>query len=318
MSYVYDCTDFKKYLFGNYKKFRVEGLSVWVNSIPIPVDIFNQFFESSEDFFELYLNHVMAAIFVSNSIESGRLDGISLCDFPDKDMVANNLTAIESAFHAELKSSAIQYSQFVEPICEALGLETYSIKSGALIDALSHKGKKYTRIYCPHYIKQRIEGEFPIVLNSFSRSNWDMFGNIIADSMGIYRIGFSDALATVFSRLLDFKINECPGNVSKQPNITLISESDYSSHESKMVLGRTIDGSLWEPFYDGVSKVKINSSHPYYKELVSNGSDQSGFHELVLKLAEYEGQAENDNKLRILEGMRSSISRVLWLEKDAV
>jgi len=318
MSFVYDCTDFKRYLFENNNKIRVEGLSVWINTIPIPVDIFNQLFDLSEDFFELYLDHLLAVILVANAIENGQLKGVSLDDLPDSKLVQSNLELIESAILSELNSCRFEYSRFVDEMCKVLGLDSYSIQVDKLIKALSHKGKKYKRIYCPNYIKKRVKECYPNVLNSFSISNWDMFGNVIADSMGIYRIGFSDALAIIFSRLLDFKINECSGFVSKQSKITLEALSVAKEQGSRVVIERTTDGALWEPLYDGEHKVRVNSSHPYFKTLMKEGADQSGFFDLVLKLAEYEDQAVNDNLLKNIEGMRSAISRVLWLETDAV
>ena len=144
-----------------------------------------------------------------------------------------------------------------------------------------------------------------------------MFGNVIADEMSIYRIGFNDALASIFSKLLDFKICECSGILSSRPMITLVSPSAESNANisNRFIYERTSDGSLWEPIYDGECKVRVNPSHPYFKSMPCY-NDNKHYYEFILKLAEYEARLIDDKELKSIESMRINISRCLWIESD--
>ena len=77
MNYVFDSTDFKSYLLANSAKFRVDGLSIWFNSIPLPVDLFDQLFNDSSDYFKLYLDHIVAAVVLGSAISNDLAPSLS-------------------------------------------------------------------------------------------------------------------------------------------------------------------------------------------------------------------------------------------------
>lgn len=319
MTYVYDSTDFKGYLLANSTKFRVDGLSVWFNSIPLPVDLFDQVFDDSLNHFKLYLDHVVAAVVLGSAINSNLISNLSLKDFPSGEVMDEHSLIVKDALESELKEKLVLYEEFVSVISDYLGIEEYQINVVSLMQALSHQGKKYSRIYCPAEIKDKIKESFPEVLKSFAKSNGDMFGNVIADQLGIYRSGFNDALASIFSRLLDFKICECRGILTSRPRITLISNVDGNDVETskKIVYEKTSDGSLWEPYFDGEYKVKLNPIHPYAKKLPEFNDSTKFFYEFLNKISEYEAQLLDEKDLKSIELMRSIISRTLWIENDS-
>jgi len=318
MNYVFDSTDFKSYLLASSAKFRVDGLCIWFNSIPLPVDLFDQMFDDSLNHFKLYLDHVVAAVMLGSTIHNELIPSLSLKDFPSSEKVDAHRGLLEIALKSELKSNFKIYDDFVSDISEYLGVEDYQIQVTSLIKALSHQGKKYSRIYCPAEIKDRVKKVFPEVLKSFAKSNGDMFGNVIADKLGIYRSGFNDAFASIFSRLLDFKICECRGVLTSRPKITLVSNTDDIDVDitKKFIYENTTDGSLWEPYFDGEYKVKLNPAHPYCKKLPEFNESSKFFYEFLAKLSEYEAQLSDDKDLKSIESMRSIISRSLWAEND--
>ena len=316
MQYSFDCSDFKKYLFESNKKFKVEGLSIWVNTIPIPVDIFNEFFDRTEELFSLYLDHLIGAVLLGSAVTDECKVQLKL--LPDKNLVENNLDLVSQLIESELYTNYEIYRRFAEKASDYLGLENYSIETVAIVKALSHKGKKYSRLYCPPDLKTLIKNHRVKLLDGFAISNFDMFGNVIADEMGIYRIGFSDALAQIFSRLLDFKINECSGFslsefYKREDREKNLSEMDFGK---KVVISKTTDGSLWEPLFDGEYKVRINPKHPYFSKIPALCEESRCYYELLFNLAQHEATLFNSNHVKMMESLRIDISRSLWLEND--
>jgi hypothetical protein len=319
MSYVFDSIDFQNYLLEKSTKFRVDGLSIWFNSIPLPVDLFDKLFDDSSQHFKLYLDHVVAAVILGSAIEHDFAPDLSLKEFPSNQRVDDHRDQLQAALEREIRESFRLYDDFVSDTSDYLGIEDYQIHVPALMQALSHQGKKYSRIYCPAEIKDKIKASFPDILKDFAKSNGDMFGNVIADQLKIYRSGFNDAFASIFSRLLDFKICECSGVLSSRPKITLIGNTSTDDIEitKKFIYERTSDGSLWEPYFDGEYKVKLNPAHPYSKKLPEYNESTKFFYEFLVKISEYEAQLDDHKDLKSIESMRSIVSRNLWIESDS-
>lgn len=84
---------------------------------------------------------------------------------------------------------------------------------------------------------------------TIGQDNTDMFGNIIADRYNIYRSGFSDALAIIFNALLEFRLL-FSGKSGNLPRFRVIMTAP---DDVDIRFGKTADGSLWEPGYQGRS-----------------------------------------------------------------
>ncbi|MCG9659447.1 hypothetical protein [Vibrio mediterranei] len=315
MQYSFDCSDFKKYLFRN-KKFRVEGLSIWVNSIPIPIDIFNDLFDRSHELFSLYLDHIIGALIINSSVTED--NPIQLKLLPDKKLVEEHNLVVGELIEKELSINSFKYRSFADKASDYLGIDNYSMNPESIMKALAHKGKKYSRIYCPQDLKNLIKSHDVTLLENFASGNFDMFGNVIADEMGIYRIGFSDALAQIFSRLLDFKINECASfSLSNYELREKVDEAPYESYlGEKIIISKTVDGTLWEPLFDGEVKVKINPKHPYFANIPKLDDKTKCYYELLLNLASYEANLFSKSHLKQMENLRTDISRTLWLDSE--
>ena len=131
--------------------------------------------------------------------------------------------------------------------------------------------------------------------------------------MGLYRGGFGDAVIALFNKLLDYKIEKCPGFIGGVNSVSLsFSDNERSSKEENIIIEKVRDGSLWEPVFDGSLKTKINPEHPFYKEILSCGNPDVVF-EFLTKMADLEMNSHNSQELKILENIRVGISRALWM-----
>ena len=63
-------------------------------------------------------------------------------------------------------------------------------------------------------IKDYVSETAPKLNSNIGISNGDMFGNVIADELKIYRSGFSDAFAGIFKEYLEFKFERF-GTISR-------------------------------------------------------------------------------------------------------
>jgi hypothetical protein len=192
-----------------------------------------------------------------------------------------------------------------------LGLERYSCHPPMLMAALSHKGKKYERLYLPKSIRALLKEHVPSVLDKIATGNGDMFGNVIADDVGLYRAGFGDALSALFNKLLDYKIEKCGGIIGEESTVRLRFGGDISSSIGDRVIHvRTSDGSLWEPFFDGDTKIKLNPSHSFYSA-ISDSKGPVAIFQLLLKMAEIEANSQTSKELQLREDFRLHLSRQL-------
>jgi len=313
MNHVFDNEGFKKYLFVEHGKFRADGLSIWVNKIPVPVDLFNDFFNSWRYYFKLYLDHVMASAILAQRLNEIESSSLSIECLPGKNYVLKNACELNNLISSALQEAS--YQSLAKDIAFVLGVSDYQLELESLLSVLSHDGKKYSRIYFPVYIRRKISESYPLVISQVATRNGDLFGNVIADRIGLYRGGFGDALSILFNKLLDFKIEKCSGFIGYTNSARL----DFEVHEDgslseRVIFERISDGALWEPVFDGTLKIKINPSHPYYSIISGCGNPQAVI-ELLLTMCEAEMNSQNNNELKVLEGLRVGISRTLWVRE---
>lgn len=308
MKEVFDISGFKSYLLKDSNRFRADGLSIWYNSIPIPIDIFDSLFSSWPDLFREYLNHLVTSLILEKITADQSSLGLSMRDFPDpesvKTMGSQFYRIVGDALNAQLV-----FRELSRELATILGLSAYEIDNLTVVECASARGKKYNRLYVPKAFRSAVLNGLPDGLKNVATSNGDMFGNILADYLNLYRAGFNDALSAIFNRLLDYKITRCSGLV--QSGETTVLNFGEGGVEFSFVENRTTDGSLWEPYFDGELKVRLNPTHPHFSSIKSCSNPEA-----VLKIlgimAELEINCENQKQLRTLEEIRSRISRALW------
>jgi hypothetical protein len=311
MKHVFDNPGFKKHLLTEEARFKADGLSIWFNKIPIPLDLFDNFFDSWRDYFQKYIDHLMVSIILANNLRQLKSCEINFKELPGNVSSARIRHDLIKIITNSIKSDS-KYQLVAAKVSSVLGRESYLLDSSALMLALSHTGKKYQRLFIPSFIRKIIEENFPLVLDSVGTGNGDMFGNIIADGSGLYRAGFGDACSALFNKLLEYKIDKCSGPINKNNSVTLRFENSTNRDIGDRVLHeRTTDGSLWQPFFDGDQKIRLNPSHPFYKVIADSGDPQAMF-QLLLKMSEVESYSSTRRELELFEDFRRNLSKELW------
>lgn len=312
MSYVYDLPDFKRFLNDSNSSYRVDGLIFWQNRIPLPMDLFNRMFEDGGHFFSLYTNHLMAAL-VACEYQAEICDHFNV---PFEDLPSKNMKGSERALELVLQAIIDREQRFratAAAVTDQLQLEDYQLNAASLTSALCHQGKKYMRLHCPVAIHDIISVRFPSAAGIIGSSNTDMFGNVIADHYNIYRSGFSDALAIIFNKHLDFRLM-CHGHTPGLQRVSLSVEGDDLNFS--VIEERTKDGSLWEPDYQDDHVLRINPEHPFCKKMAAEGVDTTAVAELLYEMSVFENSQFSDSQKKLLENMRQEISRELWIKFD--
>lgn len=307
MTYHYDLADFKRYLNDKNPKYRVDGLIFWQNRIPLPIDLFNQFFDEADEIVAEYIRQVVASALVfSCANEFFEEFGVSVNLLPNSDM-SNQQMAADRWVEDKLKKMP-NIRNLAFEIAEILDLDDFELSSGAIAKSLSHQGKKYYRLFMPQSVRDVFEKQ--VSCQDVGKDNTDMFGNIIADRYNIYRSGFSDALAIIFNALLDFRIL-CSekGKFLKRLNLSV-----EQSGGIDVRLGKTTDGSLWEPGYDDDHYVTLSETHPLLRN--KSEAEVQLLAELVYCLSEVENKQYSDTQRKQLENLRQEVSRSLWIRND--
>lgn len=307
MNYQYDLSDFKRYLNEKNAKCRVDGLIFWQNRIPLPIDLFNRIFNESDQIVIDYVYQIAASaiVFSERSIFEDTFS-VDISDLPKGDLKKQPL-ALEHWLQERLPTnSAINRMSY--EIADILGLDGFEFSSDKVAEALQHQGKKYARLFMPHEVRKK----FDVIpgCEDVGQDNTDMFGNVISDRYNIYRAGFSDALAMIFNGLLEFRIL-CSGRGVHLQKIRVIAPL---IDDVDVRMGKTSDGSLWEPGYEDNHYITLNSEHPLVRHLSEKESKPLA--ELLFFLGEFEnGQFSETNK-KLVENLRQTVSRSLWIKHD--
>lgn len=312
MGYVFDISGFKAFILEESGRFRIDGLSIWYNSIPIPVDLFEIFFDSWRDNFKIYLDHLMVALMLEQLLQEHEELELSVQDFPNAEAIKSKRQALFKVL-SECKSTRSEFASLAQELAAILSVENYQFDINDLLDAASIEGKKYKRMFLPKEFRKLIKIRIAGSLDSVATSNGDMFGNIIADRLKLYRSGFSDALAGLFNKLLEYKIDKCSGFIAVTGSSILRFGDEGSSNKLIQVIKeKTVDGSLWEPLFDGEIKIRLNPSHPHY-EVITKCSNPEAVIKILGVMARLEMNCSNGNELKIIENVRARISRELWM-----
>jgi hypothetical protein len=307
MSYQYDLSDFKRYLNDKSPKYRVDGLIFWQNRIPLPIDLFNRIFNESDLIVTDYVYQIVAsAVTFSHQDSFKQTFNIAVTDLPKSDL-KKQVIALQDWLESYLIDNS-SITRMAYEIADTLGIEDFKFSTHKVTNALQHQGKKYARIFMPSSIRKELDRIS--YCEGIGKDNTDMFGNIIADRYNIYRSGFSDALAIIFNALLDFRIL-CSG---RREHLQKIRIPEPIIANADVRVGKTSDGSLWEPSYEDDHYVTINAEHPFLRNLSQEQSKPLA--EALFTLGVFENNQFSDTNRKFLENMRQTISRSLWIKHD--
>lgn len=307
MSYQYDLADFKRYLNDKNSKYRVDGLIFWQNRIPIPIDLFNRIFNESDQIVSDYVYQVAASAATFSHRDSfEKTMAVEVTDLPKGDLKKRAL-ALKDWLNENLPGNSPVVRMSYE-VADILGLDNFVFSIDKVTEALQHQGKKYARIFMPAEVRK----QFNLIpdCDGVGADNTDMFGNVIADRYNIYRSGFSDALAIIFNALLEFRIL-CSGRGEHLQRLRVISPL---VEDVDVRLGKTSDGSLWEPGYEDDHYITLNSEHPLVRNLSEDQSKPLA--EFLFYMGEFENSQFSDESKKLVENLRQTVSRSLWIKND--
>jgi hypothetical protein len=317
--YTLDKYDFKKFLLAELPDTRQEDLIFWKNTIPMPVDLIYGIFEKRGELLRLYLDHIGAACLFAYAVKAEGDDWVTALEAqPTKDN-RESLDELQQRLNRHLQSSGVLPMLF--ELAARLGLRGYSPSHITLAEALCHTGRKYKRLYLPASLRDIVFAEFPQVLRHIALSNWDMFSNVVADELGVYRMGFADAFSGIFNKLLDFIIRHITpggqGGVSTS-DITVRQQQAAPSTASAVLFDRVSDGSIWEPRYlNADTTLVVNQKHPFWELVRRQGQGAEDIIvQLLSSLAELENETVRDGDRKTIEVLRQDVSRRLRIQVE--
>lgn len=304
MAHQYSFPDFIDYCTNYSSAYKLDGEVFWYNTIPAPSVLIKKLFFNAHESLKQYNNHLLSAVVLSiHDIQSPDNKLFNL--FPDPIAVTGRESLLREVWNNSRKLS--NYRDFEERVVSFSGIDEHQLSFDEFLFCLTHKGKKYERLYYPDSINSQFEHCFPKVRTNIGRKKVDMIGNVIADNLGIYRAGFGDAFAGVFNRYLDFKFDIFPHvdpRSADQGQVELVSVRKVGSITPVDYAG----GNLWEPSLDqgGNIGAQLDKHHPF-NYLTPETKSQL----LILALANEEMRIFSESKKTVIEEFRYRVSRTL-------
>lgn len=319
MNYQWNRYDFKRFLLDTLHDAKQDELIFWKKSIPLPIDLVYKIFDESDSLIDLYSNHIISLTIISQFVHVSKLDTVKLSSLPNPDVETYWDLGLAYNTYAESKDT-LKVQNLLKSWFKR---DMHSTSEACFRECLAHNGRKYKRLMVPKKLKQELYIIIPSMNQILGVSNGDMFGNIVADYLGIYRSGFSDAFAAIFNKLLEFyEINKTviPESYSHHNKIKISqAKEDANNTDTNITVDRVSDGSLWEPKYRN-SKVTtvVNESHPYYRSLnVSDSKALNVMAEFMNLLSDLEYNSVSNSEQRVFEKVRVEISRALRVKVES-
>lgn len=312
---IMDQYEFKKYLLSELPDSRQEELIFWKKRIPMPVDMVYKMYNERAALFSQYIDHLLAGYIIARSVSGNSTTWQEEFELQPTSKNKSREENLRAVYRERISDSGLR--ELARRTSELLMIPEHSFTEDRFIHAIMHEGRKYKRLYIHNEFRKIYQQVFPELLDLIATSNGDMFSNVVADILGVYRMGFADAFSVMFNKLIDYTVNKSLEGVkdySRESGIRLtipasLPGSPDAIHEP------VTDGSFWEPVYKNSRKsVRVNSSHPFYSRIQNSGmSAQSLVDEFLLALATIENEALKESERRTLEIFRQETSRKLRL-----
>ena len=317
--YMPDKYGFKDYLLDTIPDTRQEELIFWKNNIPMPVDMIYGIYEKRGVLLAKYLDHVGTAYlytYVQRAKENR--DWKSAPKNAPEETFKNKRDELTKDFKQYYKQSQVE--DMLANLADIFMLEGYSCTVERMVEAMMHQGKKYQRLYIPKAADEKMRAFFPELCDILKQNQKDMFSNVVADELRIYRMGFADAFAGIFNRLIDFVLDFYHRGIYTTSHTTTSIVQDKSTKPSvRPEYGVIPDGSLWEPAYvqSGIS-VKLNEKHPFVAAVRKGGGQSEELLASILAvMSEIEYRTPRDGDKKLLESFRQEVSRELRIRMES-
>jgi hypothetical protein len=318
-NYTLNKYDFKNYLLKELPDTKQVDLIFWKKTIPMPVDLIYGIFDKSGELLKKYIDHIGAAFLYSYIHRTlGKNWTKAIEEQPTK---ANKTTKddLYDLIDNYINQSGIK--GMTKEMADLLLLNNYEISSIRIFDALCHEGRKYKRIYIPVALRSIINKYDNQLLNHIALSNWDMFSNVVADELKVYRMGFADAFSGIFNKLLDFILMFSALGRKGAINASdyrIVRVQDRTDRDLRAVYGPILDGCVWEPRYvNGQCSFILSDSHPYCDYIRQQGTIAEKFLiEFAFYLSEIENETIRDSDKKVIEILRQELSRKLRVKAE--
>jgi hypothetical protein len=318
MTERYSLPDFIEFCTRQNASVRYEGEIFWFNRIPVPNILVRNLFFSADIYFKDYVFHLLSGtILALHDLAVEQWSGLIFADlnnqkdqklfhlFPDPSQKELHIEVLKKIW-GEIQA-VDKFKEFEHNVSLKCGLGHFEIGLDDFLNCIGHKGKKYERLYYPDDVKNLIETYFPKVTEFLTRGNGDMFGNVVVDRLNIYRSGFSDAFASIFNRLLDFKFESFP---LINPKSALQGQTEIVSvrEVGTIKLVEYAGGNWWQPSLEqgGAIGVEIDKNHP-----LNFVDEKSQLHLLLLALSKEEMLIFEINQKEVIEEFRFRVSQSL-------
>lgn len=306
--------DFKNYLLGlSNSGYHQDDLIFWRNRIPLPLDLIYRLYNDRDLLMTKYVDHLLAIIIYNDIYLKYGLEH-DISKLPDEKYLLQIEEELLKNIQSEILSNSV-YLKLQEQISGLLCIDDYELNPINIIKALSHKGKKYSRIYIHAAARKFIDNQSANLLSRVGIGNNDMFGNVVCDHFKIYRGGLSDAFAAIFNDLIRFTIDFKESNISGKSKVEFEVNSADFSDEVIVDFVDTLGGKIYEPICKkGKIGVRINQSHIFINSLTS--TELQKIIPFLIASSEDEYNSYNDQRVKILEGFRENISRSTRLKLE--
>lgn len=315
-AYTFDKYEYKRYLLETLTDCRQEDLMFWKKTIPMPVDLIYTIFEKRGVLFKKYLDHIGAAYLYAFICHGTDADWPEALNAQPTELNLKHKNELTQKLALYLNASAI--CTLLSEFAELLLLENYHPNETDFADALCHDGRKYKRLWLPPIFREKIKERFPALLQHMSKSNWDMFANVVADELCIYRMGFADAFTGIFNKLIEFVLLLSSGAekghyISNAIDLKISQTGNPKQQQAEVVYGAVSDGSIWEPVYqNGRTTFIFNDLHPYCNHIRKQKQDaEKVLSTLIAVMAEKENEIVRQSDKKLIEIFRQDISREL-------
>jgi hypothetical protein len=288
-------------------KIQLDDDIVWHGKIPVPESLVKKIFFGSENLLGKYLDHLISAYAVQTYDLLNNTNFLS--KVPTSSAVRDSASTLVQVLGAARGNE--NFCLLEGQIIQASGLKNYQrLNTERFLETLQHTGKKYERIYVPRKVKDFVTNIAPRLNTGVGISNGDMFGNVIADELQIYRSGFSDAFAGIFKEYLKFKFQHFGSLDPSLSALGLVQELAYKNAGS-VILSKHLTRNLWEPRLgqNGEIKAYVNDSHPVF--LNKDISKDEIFNLFLLAVSHEEMHTMNDQAKETIENFRQRVSSTL-------
>lgn len=313
-----DRYEFKKYLLSELPDCRQEELTFWKKKIPMPVDLVYRMYDERAQLLGQYTDHLLSSYMFARYAQRNFSSWQQRFEGQPTSENLKNQTELRAIYKETVSDKGLQ--ELAAKITDLLAIPEHQFTDDRFIDAICHEGRKYKRFYITGEFRALIRKTFPELLDHLATSNGDMFSNIVADILQVYRMGFGDAFSVMFNKLIDYTVEkslEGTKDYSRESRIKVV-VSRKDENVNPFTTGPVRDGSLWEPKYqDSNTAVTISETHPFVGKAQEFGAGaEQVLHELVYVMACLENECIRETDRKAIEIFRQQVSRRLRIRME--